>query len=447
MVQAMNSTRPGVLILSHCGFSFLEDLIEELGRRQLRCFVLSSLPLPEHMPARLEQIQAWADRSYTSCSHQLKLEDVQHAVQSLHQSGEQVMCCISVWEGYRHLMAWANASLGVYDIDSRQAQELRNKLMVRNRLAQAGLSQVNAYVLTANLLQKLKVRKQRYFIKPIHGIASYAAFCMREDTTWDALEKLRQASVQDTIYVSAFNDGLEFMVEDYIPGHEFSFEILLIDGRVNVVAIHEKYEVTQTADTVLEDSCTTPPVSLDKVQIAAGLNWLKKVLDCMGLKWGCFHVEARFTGQHWDLIEINPRVGGSLISHSVEAVTHGHSMLSLWLDLLLASLDDPRERKKLAHNLAQYVWRMDGTSTQSTATYFRVYFARPGTLCSVTLNELPQVPVVKHIFLKKGDVIPAHSREVFLGQLLWAFDRSRQTLELELLSSISTRALDIQYQG
>ena len=158
-------------------------------------------------------------------------------------------------------------------------------------------------------------------------------------------------------------------------------------------------------------------------------------------------MEARFTGQHWDLIEINPRVGGSLISHSVEAVTHGHSMLSLWLDLLLASLDDPRERKKLAHNLAQYVWRMDGTSTQSTATYFRVYFARPGTLCSVTLNELPQIPVVKHIFLKKGDVIPAHSREVFLGQLLWAFDRSRQTLELELLSSISTRALDIQYQG
>lgn len=56
----MNSNRPGVLILSHCGFSFLEDLKEELRRRQLRCFVLSSLPLPEHVPARLEQIQTWA---------------------------------------------------------------------------------------------------------------------------------------------------------------------------------------------------------------------------------------------------------------------------------------------------------------------------------------------------------------------------------------------------
>lgn len=446
MVQAMNSIRPGVLILSHCGFSFLEDLIEELGKRQLRCFVLSSLPLPEHMPTRLEQIEAWADHFYTSNAHQLNLDDVKHAVQTLCESGEQVMCCISVWEGYRHLMASANASLGVYDLGSQQALDLRNKLKVRNRLAEAGLSQVNAYVLSANLLQLLKVQKQRYFIKPIHGIASYATFPMREDTTWDALETLRLASVQDTVYASAFNDGLEFMVEGYIPGHEFSFEVLLIDGLVHVVAIHEKYDVTQTADTVLEDSCTTPPVSLDHTQIAAGLNWLKKILDCLELKWGCFHVEARFTGQYWDLIEMNPRLGGSLISHSVESVTHGHSMLSLWLDLLLASQDEPRERKKLAHNLAQYVWRMDGTSTQSTATFFRVYFARPGTLCSVTLNELPLAPVVKHILLKKGDVIPAHSREIFLGQLLWAFDRSRQLLELEQLSTISRSALDIQYQ-
>ena len=122
-------------------------------------------------------------------------------------------------------------------------------------------------------------------------------------------------------------------------------------------------------------------------------------------------------------------------------------MLSLWLDLLLASQDDPQERKKLAHNLAQYVWSMDGTSTQSTSTFFRVYFARPGTLSSITLSELPLAPVVKHIFLKKGDVIPAHSREIFLGQLLWAFDRCRQVFELERLSFISASALDIQYQG
>lgn len=442
----MSSNRPGVLILSHCGFSFLEDLKQELHRRQLRCFVLSSLPLPEHVPARLEQIHAWADRLYTSDSHQLKLEDVQIALDTLRKSGEQVTCCISVWEGYRHLMASANAALGTYDIDADQALALRNKLNVRNRLAEAGLSHANAYALTEPVLERLKAKDQHYFIKPIHGIASYAAFPMRKDTTWNALESLRLASADDTVYASAFNDGLTFMAEDYIAGNEFSFETLLVDGQPSVVAIHEKYEVTETADTVLEDSCTTPPASLDQAQIAAGLQWLKNVLSCMELKWGCYHVEARFTGQHWDLIEINPRVGGSLISHSVEAVTDGHSMLSLWLDLLLASQDDARPREALVQRLAQLGWSADGTSEQSVATFFRVYFAKPGTLSSVTLNALPLDPVVQHILLKAGDVIPAHAREVFLGQLLWTFDRTTRTAELERLASISATALDIRYQ-
>ncbi|MBC8999840.1 ATP-grasp domain-containing protein [Pseudomonas sp. N40(2020)] len=442
----MNSNRPGVLILSHCGFSFLEDLKQEIHRRQLRCFVLSSLPLPEHVPARLEQIHAWADRLYTADSHQLKLEDVQIALETLRKSGEQVTCCISVWEGYRHLMASANASLGTYDIDAGQALALRNKLNVRNRLAEAGLSHANAYALTEPVLERLKAQDQRYFIKPIHGIASYAAFPMRKDTTWNALESLRLASAEDTVYASAFNDGLTFMAEDYIAGNEFSFETLLVDGQAHVVAIHEKYEVTETAATVLEDSCTTPPVSLDQTQIAAGLQWLKNVLGCMELKWGCYHVEARFTGQHWDLIEINPRVGGSLISHSVEAVTNGHSMLSLWIDLLLASQDEARPREDLVQRLTELEWHADGISEQSVATFFRVYFAKPGTLSSVTLNELPLDPVVQHILLKAGDVIPAHAREVFLGQLLWTFDRANRTAELERLVSISATALDIRYQ-
>ncbi|UST61007.1 ATP-grasp domain-containing protein [Pseudomonas moraviensis] len=442
----MKSNRPGVLILSHCGFSFLEDLKEELQRRQLRCFVLSSLPLPEHVPARLEQIQTWADRLYISDSHQLKQEDVSNALQTLRKSGEQVTCCISVWEGYRHLMAAANASLGTYDIDARQALALRNKLNVRNQLAVAGLSRAQAHALTAPVLETLKASSQRYFIKPIHGIASYAAFPMRQDTDWQALEALRLASTEDTVYASAFHDGLQFMAEDYIPGQEFSFETLLVDGEMHVVAIHEKYEVTETADTVLEDSCTTPPASLDQAQIAAGLQWLEKVLGRMALKWGCYHVEARFTGQYWDLIEINPRVGGSLISHSVEAVTGGHSMLSLWIDLLLASQDDTSTRASLVQRLVDYGWRSDGTSTQSAATFFRVYFARPGTLSSVTLNALPLAPVVQHILLKAGDVVPAHAREVFLGQLLWTFERADQAAQLHQLAQLSATALDIQYQ-
>lgn len=51
-----------------------------------------------------------------------------------------------------------------------------------------------------------------------------------------------------------------------------------------------------------------------------------------------------------------------------------------------------------------------------------------------------------HILLKAGDVIPAHAREVFLGQLLWTFPHTEHPAELKRLSRSSADALDIQYE-
>lgn len=236
----MNDKTPGVMILSHCGYSFLEDLNVELERRQLKCFVLSSLPVPEHVPHRPEQIRAWADQFSVTGSHQLQIADVEAFLEHLHAQGEQVAACISVWEGYRHLMAYANRRLGVHDLEWNHSLSLRNKLAIRNQLADAGLSQARAIELTASNLSLLKQDSRRYFIKPIHGIASYGTFALRDDTRWSTLEKIRRDAAEDRVYASAFNGEVSFMAEHYIEGREFSFEVIVVRGDVNVIAIHEK---------------------------------------------------------------------------------------------------------------------------------------------------------------------------------------------------------------
>ncbi|MCE0444858.1 ATP-grasp domain-containing protein [Streptomyces tricolor] len=105
---------------------------------------------------------------------------------------------------------------------------------------------------------------------------------------------------------------MDFLIEDYIPGREFSFEVLVVDHEPHVVAVHEKCEVTETAGTVLENACVSPPHQPDP---AADRRRdpleVSSVLDTLGLGWGCFHIEARHTPSGWDLIEVNPRVGGS----------------------------------------------------------------------------------------------------------------------------------------
>ncbi|MFF5935592.1 acetyl-CoA carboxylase biotin carboxylase subunit family protein [Streptomyces sp. NPDC012508] len=441
----------GVLLLSHVGFSFLEDLARTVRARGLKVYVLSSLPEPQHQGSRPGALADLADDVRVTDEHVLTPHDVEEYLDRLRAAGASVACCLTVWEGYRHLMALANARLGVPDLDEKQIPELRDKLSLRNRLADAGLSRARAAALTPETLAARTRDGGRHFVKPVSGIASFGTFPLTPDTTWADLERIAAEAASDTVYASAFTPhqepgdrGMEFLVEDYVPGREFSFEVIVVDGEPHTVAVHEKCEVTETAGTVLENACVSPPTSIAPDETAAGLRWVGSVLDTLGLGWGCFHVEARYDAlSGWDLIEVNPRVGGSLISPSVAALTGGPGLLDLWLDALLA-----------AHRPAAFLTRLkglsyapDGTTRSGTATFFRVFFADPGTIRAVgPHDELPLRPVLSQILLKAGDVVESSSREVFLGQVLWSMDRAGRDAILPGLLTASERAIEIVYE-
>ena len=445
-------TTHGVLLLSHCGYSFLEDLIAVLEARGLRTFVLSSLPLAEHRPQRLADLQQKASRLVSTYAHELTRKDVDTALDALAEAGEQVLACITVWEGYRGLMAHANARLGVPDLAPEKIAALRDKLALRNRLANAGLTTVRARILTPELLEQLQQEGGRYFIKPVSGIASYGAFPLRADTRWEAIQRIRHEAKDDIVYRSALDGTLNFLVENYVAGREFSFELIATGGKVHVGGIHEKCEVTEAAGTVLEDSCTSPPCSIDQQATAAGIAWVRALFAHLDLDWGCFHVEARFDGARWELIEINPRVGGSLISHSVKALNGEHGMLELWLDLLLSHAPAGSDLRPDVIDAASYLARLhalsfsdDGMQNTRLATFFRVYFGKPGRIAHVGVRDMERKPVVSHILLKEGDEIAHSSREVFLGQLLWKLDRDERDATLQKLIRGSDDAIEIRY--
>ncbi|MEQ5840644.1 ATP-grasp domain-containing protein [Paraburkholderia acidicola] len=428
----------GILILSHCGYSFVEDLVAAISQRQLHAYVLTSQPLPEQI-GRLDALRALAAGVHAGDTHELSQADVEHTLDALQARGVRVRACISVWEGYRALMAYANARLGVADLDPDHVESLRDKLHVRNALHAAGLSSRTAFALTPQVLRKLQTSGGDYFVKPVHGIASYGAFRLTHDTTWATLEAIADEAQADTVYASVFGERAQFIAEEYVSGTECSFELLVVNGQPYVVAIHEKCELTEANGTVLEDSCTSPPVSITAHQCAAGIAWLGSVFAHLALDWGCFHVEARFDGARWDLIEINPRVGGSLISPSVKALTGDANLLDLWLGVLL----DPDG----AHaSLARLTYAADGHAPGSNATFFRVYFASPGRIEEIQLNPLPRAPIVTQVLLKSGDEVDPASREVFLGQLLWSMSRAERDAELDTLLATSADAIAVRYR-
>ncbi|NML33060.1 ATP-grasp domain-containing protein [Paraburkholderia sp. G-4-1-8] len=436
----------GVLLLSHCGFSFLEDLVAALNARGLRSFVLSSSPLSEHREQRIDVLSRLVDRLIVTGSTELTADDVDSALNTLRENGLNVVSCISVWEGYRELMARANSRLGVPDLTVAQVNVLRDKLRLRNRLADAGLSQARAVEVTRENFESLKSDGRRYFVKPVCGIASYGAFSLRADSAWSTLERIASEAQDDEIYRSAFGSGLTFMAEDYVAGREYSLELIVVSGRIHCMAIHEKCVVTETGGTVLEDCCTSPPVSIDAYSCATGIEWIARVFGELGLRWGCFHVEARHDGVRWDLIEINPRVGGCLISPSVKALNGLSSVLELWLDLLIVSATtDLAALNEFERGIADLAYRTDGSPATGYATFFRAYFARPGKIEFVGLRNIEPAPIVSQVFLKAGDEITQSSREVFLGQLMWCFRRDRRENDIPNLMRLSAEAIEVRY--
>ncbi|MBW4565629.1 MAG: ATP-grasp domain-containing protein [Mojavia pulchra JT2-VF2] len=437
----MNQT--GVLLLSHCGYSFMEELISNVATHSLESFVLSSLPLPANSH-RIQELQAKSAWFAVTENHALTWEDVERVMQKLAAQGYSIVCCLSVWEGYRTFMAKANQILGVADIEPAQVELLLNKYELRQQLNQAGLSQVDSVLLNERTWLDLQSKGKSAFVKPVTGIASYATFRLTADKTWQDIEKIQSEIASDLIYSSIFSANRGFMAEDYIPGQEFSFEIMAVDGQPFVVAIHEKVEVDESGSAVLENACVAPPISLDEIQLKKARAWIEPIFQHLQLQWGCYHLEARCYNDHWEVIEINPRVGGALISPSVSILTLGISMTQLWLNNLLYQIDEEQLQQK--NQLAKFDLGTVTYQPSPMSSYFRVYFAKPGRIRTIQQNICCLEPDIVQVSLKAGTEVVETVREVFLGQILWAIPENKKNQLLPKLIAESRNTIQVDYE-
>jgi hypothetical protein len=436
---AEKSKRDGVLILGHCGGRGLEAVAGMVTERGLAPYVLSSRPL-KNAAERLRKLADVSDWTGCSADHDLTPDDLGQSLDRLAAAGARVRCCIGVWEGYRRLMAEVNERLGASDLKPAQVDRLLNKFGVREYLAERGLTRARAQIVTEDNLEALKRSERRLFVKPVRGIASYGAFELEATTTWDDLQRIAAAAEADTQYRSVIGT-LTFLAEDYIEGYECSFETLVVEGVPYVVAVHEKAGTTALSTTVLENVDVAPPWNVDPPAVAAGVAWLERVFAALGIEAGCYHVEARFDGTNWDLIEINPRIAGSLISDSVAVLSGGPNLMDLWLDTLLRPHEMHAELSALAID-------QSGGGREGKASFIRSYYGTAGRIAEIEQVATKWPPRVFRIYVGPQDDIPGHNREIAIAHGLWAYDADdRSAATREALLAESERALHVRYEA
>lgn len=111
--------------------------------------------------------------------------------------------CLSVWDGYRHLMSYANHIFGARDISEEVVARLRDKLVMRQVLQAAGLTAVTSQVLNEALFESIS-HPEQYFIKPRIGLASMGTFPAKSLTEYTQLEHLWMRAAEDKNYEGIF---------------------------------------------------------------------------------------------------------------------------------------------------------------------------------------------------------------------------------------------------
>jgi hypothetical protein len=431
-----------VLLLMHQGKSFTEDLAEILRRQGRFLVALSSQPEKrEEFEKSQPHLAAWIVTS----KPQLEREDVADAAAAFGERGYRLVAAIATFEGYRLLMAELNGRLGARDSTVEALRRSLNKYQLRQFLVERGLSAVRCMQLGLEGAPDLDPGVT-WFVKPVRGAASFASFVLDRSDDLKDLPKIQEQMKTDRRMSAIFMGQYDFLVEEYIDGPEFSFETIMVN-EPHHVCIHEKAKVERHARTTLEAMSISPPISIDRAVVLAGATFISTCLKALGLTAGAFHIEAKYWNarRRWEIIEINPRMGGSLINASVGAIT-GTSVLELWVDSLLAR-DEAQAAvlHRRLQDISQVAALLNGTVSRATV-FLSKYGEKGRTVQSIQFLPCARAPKILKLHAEPGTTLENSDRAICLMDALWQVDYAQMAAEIEALDRLATAQFRVEYQ-
>lgn len=177
------------------------------------------------------------------------------------------------------------------------------------------------------------------------------------------------------------------MLEQFVEGPEFSIEIIVWNGKVNVLTVTDK-KTTEAPHFVElghnQPSCrTAEEVETLKAAAVAGVK-------ALGVNNCACHAEAKLMDGKAYLMEIGARLGGDFISTELTHLSTGIDMVAAAVDVALGIEPDLSVKE------------------EPKGACIRYFCPKPGKLVSISNLEALDDPRVykKKIYVQVGDMIP-----------------------------------------
>jgi len=269
--------------------------------RGLGIETVSVIDMPDHL------------QEYWGQSHGVDFGDKARATDTIIDLArrDEVDALLSVDDSATELAALAGSQLGVPHNSPDAAIAARDKHVMREMLATAGVRCPGFRTFPANADPMSYAGSLTYpcVVKPTRLSGSRGVIRANDETELQAaVERLRRILVT----TGSDLDHAEILIEDYIPGEEVAVEGLLTDGELHVLTIFDKPD--PLVGPFFEETIYTTPSRLpDDVQDAIA----RETAACaaaLGLRTGPVHAELRINETDPWILEIAGRSIGGLCS-------------------------------------------------------------------------------------------------------------------------------------
>jgi len=225
---------------------------------------------------------------------------------------------LTFWEDDVLLTSKIVAKFNFIGISYSVAVKARNKYLFRDFCQENSLPSIK-YKAIKSAKDIEEVVKEFTFplvIKPVYGSSS--AFVVKIENPEDLKESFHyiKKAISSNIE-SALADGTEIFVEEYIDGDEVDLDILIQNGRIKFYAISDN---AKTREPFFIETDRFTPSHLPTKDQEALIAMADEILEKMGVRHGCLHLEAKSTNKGPMPIEVNLRMGGDEIYSSIKRV-------------------------------------------------------------------------------------------------------------------------------
>lgn len=314
-------TRPSVVIIEPSSSGL--DLIAAVTRAGYQALVLSHNAADRVVPA--DALRRWAAELVVLDTNDPAA--VLAGARSQH-ARRPIAGVLPGFEFYVPMAAELAADLGLPGLEPAVAQRVRDKALMRQALARAGVAGPRfRMVSTASELEAAAAAVgYPLVIKPTRSAGSVHV------SLASGLPEVRAAyaaiAVEPTLDLGT-RLGADVLLEQYIAGPEFSVEGYVQNGRPVVVSITEKLvsepphfvELGHTVPAAIEPACE---------RLIAG--WTGDVVRALGIDCTVFHLELRLHNGLPHAIELGARLPGDSIGSLIE-LSRGVSLADIFVRL------------------------------------------------------------------------------------------------------------------